>query len=225
MPGNVGDAMNPIKQGLKKALSAVFGAQVLAVMRSLYRNISRRFAATAVQTTSKANIVVAKSAKFNPETIQIRQSCSLTIGENSIVEAKIVFERDDARVTIGERTFIGSSLLDCATKIVIGDDVLISFGATITDHDSHSTNFEHRKNDVLMWRQGRKDWTHVHSRPVTIGNKAWVGMHSIILEGVNIGEGAIIGAGSVVTRDVAPYTIVAGNPARVIRSVERGEES
>ena len=224
-PEHAGATMNPIKPGLKKALSAVFGARLLNVSRNVYRSMFRRFASRAIQTTHKANIVVAKSATFSPDTVQLRHACSLAIGENSIVEAKIVFEREDARVTIGARTFIGSSLLACATQIVIGDDVLVSFGTTITDHDSHSTNFEHRKHDVVMWRQGKKDWTHVRSRPVVIHNKAWVGMHSIILEGVNVGEGAIVAAGSVVTRDVPAYTIFGGNPARVIRSLERAEES
>ncbi len=57
-------------------------------------------------------------------------------------------------------------------------------------------------------------------QPIRIGNGAWIGAKAIILKGVTIGEGAIVGAGSVVTRDVAPYTIVAGNPARFIRNTE-----
>lgn len=55
-----------------------------------------------------------------------------------------------------------------------------------------------------------------HER-TTIGNDVWIGTHSVVLKGVSIGDGAIVGAGSVVTKDVAPYTIVVGNPARVLR--------
>jgi acetyltransferase-like isoleucine patch superfamily enzyme len=54
-------------------------------------------------------------------------------------------------------------------------------------------------------------------RPVRIGRAAWIGFDSCVLPGVTIGEGAIVGARSVVTDDVAPYTVVAGNPARVVR--------
>ena len=141
------------------------------------------------------------------------------IGEYSIVEGNIFLEHHGAQVKVGSRTFIGGSSLFCATSITIGDDVLISFGCSIADHDSHSIYFEERKNDVIEWYYGRKDWTHVKTNPVCIGNKVWIGMHSIITEGINIGEGAIIGAGSVVTKDVPPWTIVAGNPAKIIRSV------
>ena len=58
------------------------------------------------------------------------------------------------------------------------------------------------------------------ARPITIGDYVWIGAGAIILPGVTIGDGAVVGAGSVVTRDVAPRMVVAGNPARVLRSVD-----
>ena len=57
-------------------------------------------------------------------------------------------------------------------------------------------------------------------KPVLIGNNVWVGCRAIILKGVTIGEGAVVAAGAVVTKDVPPFTLVAGNPARVIREVK-----
>jgi len=57
----------------------------------------------------------------------------------------------------------------------------------------------------------------VATAPVKISNKAWIGVRAIVLKGVTIGEGAVVGAGSIVTSDVPPWTIVAGNPARIIR--------
>lgn len=161
---------------------------------------------------------ISDTAKYDINRVRNKEYGTLTIGNNSIVEGVIVFEHE-ATVYIGDRTFIGGSSICAAKSIFIGDDVLISFGCTIVDHDSHALDFEFRKHDVVEWYHGRKDWTHVTRSAVRIMDKSWIGMHTIILKGVTIGEGAVVGAGSVVTRDVEPYTLVAGNPARVIRKL------
>jgi acetyltransferase-like isoleucine patch superfamily enzyme len=72
---------------------------------------------------------------------------------------------------------------------------------------------------VRDWYYDKKDWTHVVVKPVRICDKAWVGLNVIILTGAEIGEGVVVAAGSVVTKSVQPWTIVAGNPARVIREI------
>jgi acetyltransferase-like isoleucine patch superfamily enzyme len=144
---------------------------------------------------------------------------TLAVGEDSIVHADISFEEAGGEIRIGDRTFIGRSHLICYRSLVIGDDVIMSWGITITDHDSHSVDWAHRRHDVLEWGKGRKNWDHIAHAPVVIGDKAWIGFNVSILKGVTIGEGAVIGACSVVTRDVAPYTVVAGNPARSVRDL------
>jgi galactoside O-acetyltransferase len=101
----------------------------------------------------------------------------------------------------------------------VGNDVLISWGCHLADHDSHSIEWSKRQYDVSRWRTGQKSWEHVLTAPIVVRDKAWVGFNSIILKGVVIGEAAVVGAGSVVTSDVPPYTVVAGNPARVIREL------
>lgn len=136
-----------------------------------------------------------------------------------MVEGSLVFDREGANIQIGERTFIGDSLFVCAEKIVVGDDVLVSWGCTVVDHNSHAISWKKRSYDVVNWLNGKKDWEYVDSRPVIIQSKAWVGFNVIILKGVTIGEGAIIGAGSVVTKDVPSHTVVAGNPAKIIREI------
>ena len=140
-----------------------------------------------------------------------------------MVQAKVVFERPDAMFIVGKRTFVGSSTIAIADRVTIGDDVLIAWACTIVDHDSHALRFSERRTDVSEWLNGRKDWAHVAIESVTIGDKAWIGLNVLILKGVTVGEGAIVGAGSVVTHDVEPWTIVAGNPARVIREIALDE--
>ncbi|MEL7633362.1 MAG: acyltransferase [Sporomusa sphaeroides] len=192
---------------------------------NLLKKIVRRLTVSRNHISSlvEGNIQMDSTAKVALHNILTKNDCLFRIGKKSIFEGHIYFEREGASVIIGDRTFVGGSSILCAENITIGDDVLIAFGITIADHNSHSIYFEERANDVEMWYEGKKDWTYVKMHPVKICNKAWIGMHSIILKGVTIGEGAVIGAGSVVTRDVPPYTVVAGNPARPICTVQQSE--
>jgi acetyltransferase-like isoleucine patch superfamily enzyme len=141
------------------------------------------------------------------------------IGQDSIVHCRVHFDCPGARLVVGSRTYIGASTLIAAEEIVIGDDILVSWGVTIVDHNSHATEWPGRSSDVLDWGRGHKNWQHVACQPVRIENKAWIGFNAIILKGVTIGEGAIVAAGAVVTKDVPSYTVVAGNPAKVIREL------
>jgi acetyltransferase-like isoleucine patch superfamily enzyme len=150
----------------------------------------------------------------------------LKVGQESVLNANITFERSTGRVEIGDRTFIGGSSLVCAEHIRIGDDVLISWGCTFMDTNAHSLKSAERANDVKDWLYMlqnpnsdsiRKNWDNIRSAPIIIQNKAWIGFNCIILKGVTIGEGAVVAAGSVVTKDVPPYTVVAGNPAQIVK--------
>ncbi len=71
--------------------------------------------------------------------------------------------------------------------------------------------------------KGKKDWFTVSRKEINIRDKAWIGFNSIILKGITVREGTIVGAGSVVTKDVPPWTIVAGNPAKIIRGIPEHE--
>lgn len=156
-------------------------------------------------------------------------STYLEIGAKSMVDSSFVFETETGHIKVGERVHIGGGTqLISKNSITIGDDVIIAWNCTIYDHNSHSIHWEERKNDVsLEWENAvkgqsvlqNKDWSVVKSAPITIGDKVWMGFGVTVLKGVTIGEGAVIGACSVVTKDVAPYTVVAGNPAQVVRTL------
>ena len=147
----------------------------------------------------------------------------LIIGSKTSVRTAIVFEKPSAEIEVGDRTFIGGGLISVAEKIVVGDDVMVAWGVTISDHNSHSTIYSERAKDVAQYLDGVKVWTGVSIKSVKICDKVWIGFNSIILKGVTIGEGAIVGAGSVVTKDVPPWVIVAGNPARILREIPENE--
>ena len=111
-------------------------------------------------------------------------------------------------IKIGNHVGISGSVICAREKVEIGDNVLIGSGCLITDSDIHSLDYLKRRYD---------DYTDVCSRPVVISDDVFIGARSIILKGVHIGSRAIIGAGSVVTRDVPADAIVAGNPAVVVK--------
>lgn len=147
-------------------------------------------------------------------------SASVKIGQDSLLAGVLVAEAENSRLTVGNRVFIGgNSLIDCLQQITIEDDVLVSYQVLVMDSDNHSVRASERIGDLKRWRNREYDWSRVNSAPVVICTKAWIGARAIITKGVVIGEGGIVAAGSVVTKDVPPYTIVAGNPARVIREL------
>ncbi len=156
------------------------------------------------------------------------------IGKNSIVSGTYIFESEEGHVSIGEHSYIGGGTFISRSNIEIGNHVTIAWGGTIYDHDSHSMNYWDRRKDIddelNDIRNGRnfiehKDWSNVRTKPIKICDDAWIGMNVIILKGVTIGEGAVVGAGSVVTKDVPAWTVVAGNPAKEIRRLSNGNKS
>jgi acetyltransferase-like isoleucine patch superfamily enzyme len=175
------------------------------------------------------NVVLFKSCKFEFEFENNNNAVS--IGKNSMIGGKIVFESTEGQVLIGENTFInGGSTLISRSEICIGSNVTIAWGCTIYDHNSHSLNYLDRRGDVanqiVAHKSGgsivkNKDWSTVSSSKIIIGDDVWIGFGSIILKGVTIGEGSIVGAGSVVRESVEPWTVVAGNPAVEIKKLKR----
>jgi acetyltransferase-like isoleucine patch superfamily enzyme len=109
-----------------------------------------------------------------------------------------------ARLAIGVHSSVGDrTQIHCCRNVSIGDFVLISWDCNILENNYHTTS------DGL-----------ITSAPIVIEDRVWIGCRAIILAGVTISEGSIVAAGSVVTRDVPPGTLVAGNPAKIIRETE-----
>lgn len=172
----------------------------------------------------RANVDISRTALVRwYRRLRLWPGSTVQIGDFTMIEGGIVTEHRDARISIGARTYIGSSQIISANRIRIGDDVLIAWGCIVVDHDSHSLIWRERSGDVVDWFSGKKNWDHVARGTIDIGDKAWIGANVVILKNVTIGEGAVVGAGSVVTRSVPAWTLAAGNPARVVRSIREGE--
>lgn len=116
------------------------------------------------------------------------------------------------QITIGDNCDFGDYLhLTCINKIFIGNEVLTGRWVTITDNSHGQTDMETLTINPLYRKLISKGC-------ITIGNKVWIGDKATILAGVQIGDGAIIGANSVVTKDIPAYSVVAGNPAKLIKT-------
>ena len=170
-----------------------------------------------------SELELSKFSNIKLSRIKGKEDCTLHVAERSVILGNLYFERPGASIFIGQQTFIGKSNIVASTYISIGNNVLISWGVTIADHNSHSVAYSERSLDVLDWLDGKKDWSNVICEQVSICDKAWIGFNASILKGVTVGEGAIVAAGAVVTKDVPPWTIVGGNPAKIIRELAEHE--
>jgi len=177
--------------------------------------------AVGVLLRSSGRVSVAPGCKVNWLRLRASGGGSISLGKDSIIDCRIDFDSPHGNVTIGERSYLGACHLVCHTGISVGHDVIVSWGVTVVDHDSHSVYWDERKQDVADWRSGGKNWKTVKIAPVRIADRVWIGFGASVLKGVCIGEGAVVAASSVVTRDVEPYTLVAGNPAQLVRRLER----
>ena len=117
--------------------------------------------------------------------------------------------REDAALEIGENFGMTGGSICSAERIIIGDNVTVGANTTIMDTDFHPF-------DPI---QRRSNKAYEKTAPIVIKNGVFIGMNCLILKGVSIGQGSVVGAGSVVTHDVPPNVIVAGNPAQVVRQL------
>ena len=150
-----------------------------------------------------------------------QQRRAIRVGANTHIKGELLTFAHGGEISIGEYCYVGEqSHIWSAASISIGDRVLISHNVNIFDSLTHPINPLKRH---LHYQQiitcGHPAQVDLEEAPIRIGNDAWIGCLALVLRGVTIGEGAIVGAGSVVSKDVPPFTIVAGNPARVVREL------
>ena len=153
-----------------------------------------------------------------PEGIRIGRASSTYLGTMFDVGPQ-------GRIRIGDFSCIHGAWFICDSEISVGDYALISWNVVFMDSYGVSTDpAERRKQlEALAFDDRRRMPRGALAKPIRIGRNVWIGFDCVVLPGVTIGDGAIVGARSVVTEDVPPFTIVAGNPARVIRQIENDE--
>jgi acetyltransferase-like isoleucine patch superfamily enzyme len=125
----------------------------------------------------------------------------------------------DSEITIGNHVGISSACIYIMKRLTIGNYVDIGANCTIMDSDVHQLDYLARRGEKSSYVNDVR--TTVQSAPVTIEDDVWIGAHCIILKGVTIGARSIIGAGSVVTKNIPADCIAAGNPCKVIKVINK----
>lgn len=147
---------------------------------------------------------------------------NIIIGDNCELNCTLILGAE-AKITVGNNTTIRySSKIFSIENIEIGDCVIISNNVSISDNNNHPTDPMKR---IAMSKSGFYsslwDPEHSDSSSIKVENNVWIGEKAIILKGVTIGKGAIVATAAVVTKDVPAYSIVAGNPAKVVKYLQK----
>ncbi len=144
--------------------------------------------------------------------IHLERAAELRLGEDVRLNGEIhrtrLSVRHKARLIIGDRVLLNGCIIAANAEITIGNGVTLGPWAHLMDGDFHGV--------------GNRDAAAVN-RPIVIEDDAWLATRAMVLKGVTIGRGAVVAAGAVVTKDVEPYTVVAGVPARVVKRLRPKE--
>lgn len=192
---------------------------------SIYRTYRKRAAEKSFRRNavlgSRANIhhTALCSNPGNKEQIVIGEHCEIKGG---------ICVYGGGRIQIGKHLYMGGySYIHAADSIQIGECVIISNHVRIMDNNSHPTSPDERWNMSVAGREQDDgsvsplwDSTRAEHSPVVIEDNVWIGEFASVLKGVTVGKGSIIGSHCVVTKDVPPYSIVVGNPARVVKTIQ-----
>lgn len=143
----------------------------------------------------------------------------VVLGEEVAVYGWTVFNVEPGgRVSVGAGSVLVGAVFMCREEIAVGRGAVLSYQVTVADSDFHPRDSAERRRDAVASAPHGDPALRpaIESRPVSIGDGAWIGIGAIVLKGVRVGERARVGAGAVVTRDVPDGATVEGNPAQVV---------
>jgi acetyltransferase-like isoleucine patch superfamily enzyme len=166
--------------------------------------------------------IVGRGVKFglNARLINLSGRERVWIGKNALIRG-ILRNELGGGIEIGEDVYIGDqALISVAAFLTIGDGTLLAHGVQVFDNDTHPVCAKERTRHLKMIRGDEAPGAvEIGKEPVRIASRCWIGMNSLIMKGVNVGEETIVAAGSVVVSDLPPRVVAAGNPARVIKNL------
>ena len=178
-------------------------------------------ASVAEQLKRRHCVVGAGSILLPPSRVHnfLRDRKSIAIGLNARIAGELLIFAHGGQIQIGDDCFVGEgSRIWSAHSITIGNRVLISHAVNIHDTNSHSTSAASRHAHMVAIRSTGHPETlsDVAGSPVVVEDDVWIGFNAVVLKGVRIGQGSIIGAAALISKNVAPFSLMVGNPARCV---------
>jgi acetyltransferase-like isoleucine patch superfamily enzyme len=177
--------------------------------------------------TVPENVVVDPTAyletAYSFQLFRSRAPAALAIGRGTSIYLGVMFDfGPEARMSISDYVLMNGARVICDSEITIGDHCLISWNVVLMDTYRLPECISARRAELeqLPHRVPRRTLAETQARPINIEPNVWIGFESCVLPGVTIGRGAVVGARSVVAMNVPAYTVVAGNPARIIRKID-----
>ncbi|QEC74789.1 acyltransferase [Mucilaginibacter ginsenosidivorax] len=146
----------------------------------------------------------------------------IVVGTGTFILGELLVFAYGGKIKIGNNCYVGiGSRVWSGEDVTIGNDVLISHNVNIVDTTAHELDYiERAATYIKLLKEGHpKEKGTIVTKPIVIEDHVWINFNVIILKGVTIGRGAIVAAGAVVTKDVPPFVLVGGNPARVLKKL------
>lgn len=177
---------------LRKSLVFTKGLKIVGDLKVVGRPI--------IQITKYSKVVIGDNVTLNSRNYGYHANMYSTV--------KLMADREGATILIGDNTRINGACLHAYNRIEIGKNCLIAANVQIIDASGHELAFDNPSNRINTSSEGK---------PIYIEDNVWIGLNAIVLPGVRIGQGSIIGANTVVSKDVPPMVVFAGNPGSVVK--------
>jgi acetyltransferase-like isoleucine patch superfamily enzyme len=191
---------------------------LVAILATRSWRHARRLRIVWRQFLSQAHLEPDVKLSLSARLVNLGDREKVIIRTGAIVRGILKNERG-GRIELGREVYIGDNvIISAAAEVIIGAHTMVAHGVQLFDNDTHPLDPAEREYHLrmILGREPQRPIS-IRKAPIRIGHGCWIGMNSIVLKGVSIGNNTIVGAGSVVVSDLPDGVVAVGNPARIAR--------